>query len=217
MDDSTAAPSEHKQVQDKIDFDLGNTKKVSPFSIACQRGHLATVELLLKYSDQIDFNSVDDGSNSALYHVCSQNRVKVAELLISHPDVDPYASSGSWTPLFAACARGCDEIVRLLLTHHALDLRDESSKGRTVLWIAAHNGRREVVKVLMASGKNLAVEERIPDEEEGEKKKGMTAKEAAKDQNFEDIAELIEKYEQDRTKSIIDFRKELGIEGTNPF
>ena len=69
--------------------------------------------------------------------------LKPAEILEAEP-------RRGYTPLFMACQKGHEGVVRLLLAHAATDVNQaRTDVGATPLYMACQNGHEEVVRLLV--------------------------------------------------------------------
>lgn len=91
---------------------------LSPFHIACVRGHYSAVCYLIEQGADINFR--DHNGKSSLYLTCEYGHVGIVELLLSKgADVNIYDEEGA-SPLFIACQQGYDDIVKLLIKNGAV-------------------------------------------------------------------------------------------------
>jgi len=86
-----------------------------------------------------------------LYTASEQNRLeRVAELLANDAtNVNGGYQMGAVTPLHVACALGHAEVVRMILSHPAVDVNQKSSGGSTPFLFAAANGNVEAVVAML--------------------------------------------------------------------
>jgi len=79
----------------------------------------------------------------------------VIPLLLAHPDMDVNVknSSGS-TPFYIACY-GRTSCVRELLKDSRVKVNEPDNYGRTPLWWAARDGYHDLIKVWIASGREM--------------------------------------------------------------
>lgn len=119
------------------------------------------VALFLGLPD-IDVNSKDVKSRTALWIAASMGHARVVELLLRRDTVkaDVRDTEGS-TPLFIAAARGHNEVVRQLLEAGKVGVNKKSSSGWTPLQKACWGGHRRVVKLLLDKGADILLEDRI--------------------------------------------------------
>jgi ankyrin repeat protein len=97
---------------------LCNNSNVSPLSIACRRGHIEVVRLLLSVSIKaIRTDLVDTEGRGALHEACEGEHEEIVALLLHH-DLDPCIKDVNGnTPLHTACQRAHVGCVRALLEH----------------------------------------------------------------------------------------------------
>ena len=107
---------------------------------------------------------------------------------------------------FIACQEDSLSVVKVLLADPRVDLDIAMVNGETALWIAAHRGRAQVVKWILASERKFTL---------GAIWKGNGLSEGlqASNNGFLDIAELLARYQKDAETTCFRLRKELEILG----
>ncbi|KAJ2934208.1 hypothetical protein H1R20_g2899, partial [Candolleomyces eurysporus] len=120
---------------------------------ACLEGQEALVRKLLA-TEGLDVNAVDCKGRSALSMAAHHGHGRIAELLVSRPDVN--VNMGSPTPLMHACYQGHTGIVELLLHSRGeeldINLQAESYECRpTALWLACFSDRPnlDIIQLLL--------------------------------------------------------------------
>ncbi|KAL2802387.1 hypothetical protein BJX63DRAFT_426090 [Aspergillus granulosus] len=128
----------------------------SPLSWAAERGHEATVTLLLQ-DYRVNPDIADRYGQTPLSLAAANGRATVTGLLLSNSKVSPISvSKEGRTPLCFAAMHGHVSTVKVLLKKCdsdsiVPDVQDDC--GRTPLLWAAKNGHERVVEALLATGK----------------------------------------------------------------
>ncbi|CAC5377122.1 unnamed protein product [Mytilus coruscus] len=98
-----------------------NTQDSTPLFVACERGHIEIVSVLLENkAGEIDINQHSSSLESPLYIVCKKGHTAIVSLLLNHVadevDVNKLTYEGE-SPFHAASEGGYTDIVDLLLAH----------------------------------------------------------------------------------------------------
>ena len=145
------------------------------------------------------------GDDSPLHIASFKGHWKMVLALLRHPDADinPRNKFGE-TPLLA-CWNGKKGAVKVLLKNARVDSCATDLTGNTPLWWAASNGHVEVIKLMIASGRELDLDK----PGKGEK----TALERAVEEGKVEAAELLRKFQADPEKTRQELKTKLGLEG----
>jgi len=131
------------------------------------------------------------------------------EALLARRDLLPNkANYDHRTPLHAACQEGHEAIVLLLASDARVRLNQPNNRHQTPLWIACYYGRERVVKALLAS--SLDIHTRCAS---AWKNLLSTPAQQAREMKFHQIADLVDRYENNPEEVVIELRKELQIQG----
>ena len=76
--------------------------RCTPFSMACEKGHLEIVRFLLSEGINIDQAAEDEHGDTPLYRACVHNRLEVVQFLVNKGADTNKASRDGKTPLHAA-------------------------------------------------------------------------------------------------------------------
>ena len=106
----------------------GRTRKKTSLHVACEEGHLAVVEELLK-SPKLDLNLLDNTKSTPLDRAFGFDKGPILKCLLQDPRV-------SVPDLFRACALNQPDKVKELLANSELNVNEAAGKGRTALYAA---------------------------------------------------------------------------------
>jgi ankyrin repeat protein len=125
-----------------------NNSHITLFNIACNRGRIEIVELLLQYPGINVTGSLHIG----------YRHIEIVKLLLQHRDIDinktiDYIMDDkkmkNISVLYIACKRGRFDIVELLLQYRYINVNPTSKEGDTPLYIACYKGHDEIVELLL--------------------------------------------------------------------
>ena len=131
----------------------GNPNTIDPISgetiliAALREGSDQVVDELLKHKS-LDLERTASNGNTALMMAAFKGNKRAVQALLSKGAI---VTRPGWTALHYAAAGGFDDIVKLLLEHHAY-IDAESPSKLTPLMIAAREGHEEAAKVLLKEG-----------------------------------------------------------------
>jgi ankyrin repeat protein len=156
-------------------------KDHTPFSWACEEGHLGIAVFLLQNYNQIgegdlirilknghievikmlvekgaDVRVTTRGGKTPLHQASEKGHVEIAKLLLEKGADAMAADNDGWTPLHWASEKGDIEIVKLLLENGA-DVMVADNDGWTPLHKASGEGHVQIVKLLLEKGADVMV------------------------------------------------------------
>lgn len=137
----------------------------SALHIACRRGLLPIVEMLVARQDVNDSNV---WGATALFLACNADispaSLGIVQSLLTRTDIRINESvkmtpandvKSSWTPLHEACSDPRKvELVKLLLSDSRIDVDKKTSTGNTALHMAVKSGSEKTVRILIGYFKN---------------------------------------------------------------
>jgi len=186
----------------------------TPFFIACEKGHIEVVKLLVS-NQKVDINYANNGRETSLNIACKRGHIEIVKLLLNDQRVDVNkADNGGITPFHSACRNGHLEIVKLFINDQRVDVNKAENgsgaplyplymnfgnnivsytgSGQAPFSCACYCGHTEVVKYMLESGREIDINRKD--------KYGKTGLDWARERRNMDIVELIESF-QKRSKS----------------
>ncbi|NHZ32850.1 ankyrin repeat domain-containing protein [Massilia rubra] len=148
-----AAQLDNASMARKLLKNGGNPNTVDPITgqsvliLALREGANDVVNVLLGQSG-IDLELAAPNGNRALMMAAFKRNKPAVLALLAKGAIVTYPG---WTPLHYAAASGDDEIVRILLEHHAY-IDAETPSQLTPLMIAAREGHEAAARLLMREG-----------------------------------------------------------------
>ena len=119
---------------------------------ATQDGNAEEVERILWMIPDLDVNWKNEGKDgvTALYKACENGNDSIVSILFAHPAIDANLKSGYGTTPFMTACLNC---VRLMLKDSRVKVNERDDDGDTPLLWAAFNGRIDIIKWWIASGR----------------------------------------------------------------
>ena len=130
---------------------------VTPLMAAAEMGREDVTQFLLSLPN-IKPDARDDDGWTALSLASLKRHLNIVKLLLEH-GADPEAvqpDSGT-TLLMAAAREGWEDVAQFLLSLPDINMEARCRKGRTAMVFAAVNGHRNLVRLLLDHGAELAV------------------------------------------------------------
>ena len=152
--------------------------------------------------------NMDLGYGCTLLHFACErdSRSAVIPLLLAHPDIDVNVKDKfGRTPFLLACYNGNTSCVReMMLKDYRVKPNERNNSGQTPLWWAAADGRLDVIKWWIASGREIDLgkpgDVDKTDAIGGAKKRGKT-----------EVVTLLERFKENPEKTRHAMRVELGL------
>ncbi len=172
-----------KQLINRANLNAVDSERNTPLMVAVMRRYRDIAEFFLLRKAALNMESEFGGT--ALHFACEGGDPYIVKLLIiAGADLNSHqAELGAPPILFAAD----NEILKLLIEHGA-DINGSSDFGITALINAAESGNYIRVKLLLEYGANMFVRDFW----------GRTASIAARENGYDDLAQLIEQYQDQK-------------------
>ncbi|KAJ5100890.1 hypothetical protein N7456_006942 [Penicillium angulare] len=128
----------------------------TPLSLAAEHGHESIVSMLLA-QDYVDVNNGDSLGRTPLFCAAQNGHTSIVQLLLEVECVDAYIRSNKCfrpctgqgrTPFLVAAEYGQDAVIKALLDR-GIDSTEKDADGYTSLALAAENGHKSVVCLLL--------------------------------------------------------------------
>jgi ankyrin repeat protein len=165
--------------------------KSREFSGAIHRRNMPLVKSL-SLDPEVNLNIRDLSGWTPFFYACDSGRMEIVRYLLDFKertiDLNLKTDLGT-TPFSHACHCDQKEIVEVLLGDERIDLNATNNNESTPLWRVSFAGNLGVVKMLLASGRQIDTTKRNTYE--------GTAAEIAKKRGHDDISLLLESFEKD--------------------
>ncbi|KAK9847338.1 hypothetical protein MYU51_019539 [Penicillium brevicompactum] len=151
-------PLSHSSAKSPLILDIhGNT----PLWWATSRHHDDVTKRLLS-EDDVDVNVVGGGGrydrpSTSLHHAVRRLDTVVLQWLLAVPSLDLNICASFQSPLCLAIREGHTAVLRLLLTHKDIQINAQHPGGDAPLCLATENGNVDAVKLLVAQGSRLKI------------------------------------------------------------
>lgn len=176
------------------------------FIVACRTGNFQDVVTILQgASPSFNINKRDDNDNdfTALHWACEKGHTEIAAVLIAHQNINLFQRNESGKSAFAlACSRGRVSVVKLFLKLHCIILNEVDACGLSSVVTAALLGHAEILKWMIASGKEIRFDV----------KGGLEyVKDQANKQKHTEVVNLLDNFDRDANTTRLRLQKELGV------
>ena len=182
------------------------------FSQAAYASNVELLKKILRKNPDVDVNcrnELEPSRPDALYLSCRGGHDSIVAFLLAHPAIDVnLRNRNGYTPFFVACEFGKTSCVRLLLQDSRVKVNEANESGSTPLRNAAGFGHVDVIKVWIASGRemDLGTPGNATTDAIGEAEK----------EGWPEVVTLLERFKRDPTETRSEVRRELGISGQSP-
>ena len=173
---------------------------------AVWRGDAKKVAELMRQDPSFKVN-MDHGAGLTILHLAcyEDSRSAVIPLLLAHPDIDVNLKDNYGSTPFSWACIGRPSCVREMLKDSRVKVNEIDNDGSPPLWNFAEDGRIDIIKWWIASGREIDLGK--PGDEETD------AIGAAKEEGKTEVVTLLERFKSDAAKTRSEVRKELGITG----
>ena len=169
---------------------------ITPFLVACKKGHLNIALILLKKCNEfkIDLNSQDKYGQTAFHLACWKGHSEIAEMLMKNStemkmDLNIKDYYGR-TAFYLACWMGHSEIAEMIIKKSSELKIDLNSKDNCYSWTAFHlasqRGHIKIIDMMIERSESLRLDLQAEDRD------GKTGFQMAKDYNSFDVVKLIQ-------------------------
>ena len=175
-------------------------------------GNEERVKEILRMNPSLDVNwgNEEELGYATLRCACESGQVAIFSILLAHPDIDVnQKDQEGHTSFSGACGNGNTSCVREMLKDSRVKVNEPNNYGETPLWRAADQGHLDVFKWWIASGREMDLGK------PGDIRKTDAIGGAKRNDNTE-IVTLLERFQNDATKTRSEVRVELGITGQSP-
>jgi len=148
--------------------------------------------------------------HTVVHNAENDDDLEIVKIFLAHPNtsINSRTARGQ-TPFSFACEGGKVSVVQVMLNDDRVDITKDDLSGRTPMWWASCEGNHEVIKWLIASGRNLGNFETMKGEHfDG---KYYTALEIARKHEKGEVVSLLEKFLENSTQTRHELRIELGV------
>ena len=143
--------------------DLGET----PFLIACSKGRMNIVAILMKryYKLKINLNQRDNDGVTGFHLACQNGHSDIAEMMMNNSskleiNLNIKDKQGR-TAFHLACMEGHSKIAEMIINKSSklkIDLSTKNNEDSTAFHLACFHGRLEVAKLIMENSSRLKID-----------------------------------------------------------
>ena len=155
----------------------------------------------------VDFikNTTTD-KNTILRVVVMSDRAEILPTVLKLNGVDVNHEYAGTNMLTLAVKNWCMETMKILLRDSRVDVNKPDSDGRTPLWWMSFYGNVEMIKWMIASGREINLDKKGEWDDQN-----MTPIEVAKDMYKTKVVSLLERFSENQEQTRREIRKELGL------
>jgi len=179
---------------------------------AVKFGDLRKVKSILRYHPETNVNWESLFERNILAWACIRGHPSIVSALLAHPtiNVNVKSSRNGYTALYYAGYKGPVSCLRLLLDDPRVDVNLHTGEGETPLSNASSVGRLDVVRSLIASGRDLdfGKPRRKDDAIAATKAESWEGKEGKR--NKAAVNSLLKKFKKDPVQTRFEVRVGLG-------
>ncbi|XP_071095403.1 serine/threonine-protein phosphatase 6 regulatory ankyrin repeat subunit B-like [Haliotis cracherodii] len=158
-----AARNGHKEVFDLLvrkgcDLSLVDDEANNILHLACIGRHMTIVKDILSH-DIVDVNSRGQRGRTPLMLAAMKGHNEVFDLLVNKGSVVALVDDDGNNILHLACFGRNVKIVNFVVSKNIVDVNSRGEDGRTPVMLAAMNGHRDVMDLLVSSGGSVGLED----------------------------------------------------------
>ena len=147
-----------------MNINAGDIYGVTPLHMACSRGNLAAIEVLIQH-ESIKLDMPDNNKDTPLHEACLAGDPEIVETLLKKMQEMKFSllleNNEKQTPLHIACKEGVGEVVKLLIKYGFDERRQlvaaRDNEYNTPLHLACEGGNEMVVQLLFSNGADIEV------------------------------------------------------------
>ena len=142
---------------------LGDT----PFHIACSKGHMNIVSILIEKSFELkmSLNKTDDTGHTGFHLACKNGHSEIAEMMMNNSskfkiNLNIKDKRGR-TAFHLVCEEGHSKIAEIIINNSSklkIDLSTKNKEDSTAFHLACFHGRLEVAKLIMENSSRLKID-----------------------------------------------------------
>ena len=140
---------------------------VTPYLIACGKGRMNIVSMLMKKSKElsVDLNKRDNGCRTAFHLACEEGHSDIAKMIMKNSSklkIDLNTKDiGGRTAFHVVCSLGHTEIAEIMIKNSAklkIDFSTKTNRDSTGFHLACHRGHYEIAKMILENSPRLKMD-----------------------------------------------------------